>query len=196
VTDWTFTPDGRAFLVSTRTHPVEIWSAVDPGGNWGAKPEADLWAALSDPDAEKAFGAIRHLWAHPAEAVPFLKARVKLPAAPAAEWTAARIRSLDAAAFRDREKATAELLAAGEEVAPALRAARPGASAEARERIEKLLEGLARSPARLRPIRVCEVAEGLGTPAALDLLREWTRADAATTLGREARASVDRIVRR
>ena len=196
VSDWSFTPDGRAFLVSTRAHPVEIWSAVDPGGKWKAKAEAELWDALADPDAAKGYTAIRHLWAHPTEAVAFLQARVTLPAAPPAEWVAGRIAKLDAARFRDREQATADLLAAGEAVGPALRAARPAASTEARERIDGLLAKVPTAPARLRPIRVCEVVEGLGTPAATDLLRAWAKADAATTLGREARASVERVTRR
>jgi WD40 repeat protein len=194
--DWSFTPDGRAFLVATRTHPVEIWSAVDPGGNWKAKAEADLWEGLADPDAAKGYAAIRHLWAHPTEAAAFLKARVTMPVVPPAEWVAGRIGKLDAARFRDREQATADLLASGEVVLPALRAAIPTASAEARERLDGLIAKIPQAPARLRPIRVCEVAEGLGTPAALDLLREWAKADAATALGREARASVERMGRR
>ena len=120
---------------------------------------------------------IRTLRQHPTEAVGFLRERMKAPTAPAADWVAARIKELDAAQFRDREKATADLAGVGELVVPELRAALKAASPEARRRLEGLLEK-ADAPSRetWRAVRACEALEGMGTPAARELLAAWPRA--------------------
>jgi hypothetical protein len=110
------------------------------------------------------------------------------------DWVATRLKALDAPAFRDREKAKAELIEAGELVVGRVRAALPTATAESRERIEAVLKVAAEiTPGQLRAIRVCEAMEGAGTPEALNLLKTWAAGPADATLTREAQASVRRL---
>jgi WD40 repeat protein len=195
VTNFTFSPDARKLIVSTRPYPVEIWDLVDKPGEWEARKPDALWEALAVAhNAEHAYGAIRHLRAHPAKAVPFLKDRMKVPQLPDAKWLKERLQGLDAPVFRDRERATADLAAAGEVVVAGLREARKTASAEAQARLKPLIEKAeAMTPEKLRAIRACEVLEGLGTPEALSLLESWARGAPETTLVREAKESVERI---
>jgi len=108
-----------------------------------------------------------------------------------------RIRDLDAASYRDREKATADLAAAGEFVAEALRAAEKSASPEARQRIANLLPKVeAMTLDALRAIRACEVLEGIGAPEARSLLAEWVKSAPRSTFGREAAESLERLKER
>ncbi|HVK08328.1 MAG TPA: WD40 repeat domain-containing protein, partial [Gemmataceae bacterium] len=190
-------PDGRRLAVSTGPHPVEIWDLFGDPGPWDATAADALWAALADPDAEKAFAAVRRVWAHPAAGVPFLKDRVRVMPAISDEWLAARLRGVDAKAFRDREQASADLAAVAELVVGRLTAALPTASAEARVRIEAALKAAGEvTPDKLRNVRACEALEGAGTPEAVAELKVWAAGPAEATLTREAKASVARLSRR
>jgi hypothetical protein len=84
-----------------------------------------------------------------------------------------------------------------DDVEDELRRALPRASAESRERIRRILDGIHeshRSPERLRTIRALEVLEGQGTPAARELLADLGRG-APELLAREARESLRRLER-
>jgi len=193
-----FSPDGRSLAVSTSPGPIELWDLIGDRsmqiGKWGSRQPAALWGALASADGEVAFDAIRFLVTNAAEAVPFLKERVPVPVAKAPEWVAARIKALDAASFRDREKATADLAAAGEIVTPELQAAIPKASAEARERLTGLLaKAEVMTSDRLRVIRACEALEMIGTTEAKVLLAEWAKGAPGATLSREAAESLERL---
>jgi WD40 repeat protein len=193
-----FSPDGRRLALATGPTPVALWDLVGrPGGPWADQKPANLWAGLASENAELVFDVIRTLRHHPAEAVAFLKERVKVPTAPAAEWVAGRIKALDAPQFRDRERATADLAGAGELIVPELRAALKTASPEARRRLEGLLEK-ATTPSRetWRAIRVCEVLEGIGAAEAREVLATWAKGLPAATLTREATESVERLAKR
>jgi WD40 repeat protein len=194
VTSFTFGPAARTLVVAARPHPVEVWDAIGDAGPWEPKEADWLWDALASPDAQGAYVALRNLLKHPPEAAAFLKTHVKVPEPLAADWLAGRLKALDAPAFRDREKATAELAAAGELAVPPLRAALAAASAEAGARIQGVLsKAELQTPEKLRAVRVCEVADGLGTPEGRTLLEAWAKGDRGTTLVLEARASVERI---
>lgn len=193
----TFGPDGRTLALATQPGPIALWDLVGKPGKWDAVAPADLWAALEGDDAERAFTAICHLRHHPTEAATFLKGQMKVPTAPTADWVAARINDLDAAQFRDREKATADLAALGDRVRPELQAALKTASAEARRRLEGLLERAAPpDPETWRAVRACEALEGIGTREARDLLAVWAKGPPAATLTREASESVERLAKR
>jgi WD40 repeat protein len=191
-----FSPDGRLLAVATRPHPIEIYDlAADlSAGKWNPEKLDGVWATLARPDAAAAFTTICQLRAYPTEAMAFLRQRLKPPKAPDRDWLAARVRDLDAASYRDREKATADLAAAGEFVADALRHAEQSASPEARQRIANLLPKVeTMTPEMLRSIRACEVLEGIATAEARSLLVDWARLAPASTLGREAAESLERI---
>ena len=185
-------PDGQRLAVSTGPHPVEIWDLFGDPGPWDGSAAGALWTALADPNAAHAFPLIRQVWAHPAEGVAFLR---RVGHRSRSRTTGCvRLKGVDAPAFRDREKATAALIAVAELVEARLRAALPAASPEARERIEKVLKVAAElTPDRLRQIRACEALEGAGTPEALGVLKRWAAGPPESTLTREAKASVGRM---
>jgi hypothetical protein len=140
---------------------------------------------------------MRMLRAHPAGAIRFLKERMKVPVAPNADWLATRIRDLDAPVYRDREKATADLSAAGEVAIAALRDALKSASAESQPRIQGVLDKLeTMTPDNLRAIRACEVLEGIGTREAKAVLADWAKGAPGATLTREAAESLERLKNR
>jgi WD40 repeat protein len=197
VTGAAFSPDGRRLAVATSPGPVDLYDLVGNAGPWADANPARLWDDLGGESAEAAFNAIRVLRANPAEAAPFLKERVKVPSAPTADWIAVRVKALDAPAYRDREKAAAELAAVIELIGPALAAAQATATPEARERLTAVLaKADAQTPDKLRAIRASEVLEGIGTPAARELLASWARGPAGSTLTREATESLERLKRR
>jgi hypothetical protein len=193
-----FSPDGGAVALAHSPGPVGLWDLIgQPAAEWKDEDPDRLWAALGGEDAEKAFAAIRHLRRHPAEAVAFLKARVQVPTAPSAEWITERIKLLDAAQFRDRERATGDLAGVGELVAAQLRAALKGASPEGRRRLDALLERVdAVTPDVLRAVRACEALEGIGSAAAREVLAAWAKGPAGATLTREAGESLERLGKR
>lgn len=73
-------PDGRVLAVASAEAPVYLWDVA------GDRTAPQAWSAgavaeLERDDAPRAFAAIRRLWAHPAEALPFLRGRVTPAAA-------------------------------------------------------------------------------------------------------------------
>jgi RNA polymerase sigma factor (sigma-70 family) len=73
-------PDGRVLAAASPEAPVYLWDvAGDRTGTvptWVPTQDHSRWAALTGPDAEAAFDALRQLWAHPADAALFLRNRV------------------------------------------------------------------------------------------------------------------------
>jgi hypothetical protein len=195
-------PDGRAVASGSRDTTALVWRTdALTGGRPPAQarktaPELEaLWQALTGEDATKADRAGWVLAAAP-EAVDFLKARV--PPTPAADEARmkALVAGLDAASFRAREEATAELGRLADVAAPALRAvvARPP-SAEAGRRAEGLLARLSwdgRDPVAARAV---EVLERAGTAAARALLETLALGNPAARQTRDAKESVDRLRR-
>jgi hypothetical protein len=192
-----FSPDGGMLVLAHSPGPLLVWDLIGkPRGKWNDEPPDRLWAALAG-DAGTAFAAIRHLRRFPAEGVALLNGRMAAPTVPKADWVAGRIRDLDAPAFRDREKATADLAGVGEVVANEMQTALKTASPEARGRLEDLLNrasGL--SPEKLRAIRACELLEGIGTVDVRELLARWAKGPGTATLTREASESLGRLAGR
>src|SRR5207248_7151447 len=127
-------PDGRTLAVATGRGPVEIWD-LSSDRSTGPTTADESWETLAGEAGEPAFAVICRLRSTAGEAVSFLKERMKVPAGPTAEWVADRLKGLDAALYRDRERASADLLRAGDLVAGQLWDALPTASPEARERL-------------------------------------------------------------
>jgi WD40 repeat protein len=191
-----FAPDGRTLAVSVSPGPVEIW---DSGSDrlTGPTSAIESWAALAGESAEGAYEVVSQLRSIPAEAVAFLKKRMTVPEGPTAAWVAERLKGLDAPLYRDREKASADLLRAGDLVVGQLWDALPTASPEARERLTTLItRGQEMTPDKLRAIRGCEILEAAGTPEARSLLAEWAKGPPGSTLTREAAESLGRLGKR
>ncbi|MBO0700066.1 MAG: WD40 repeat domain-containing protein [Zavarzinella sp.] len=189
-----FYRDGTKAVASSPDAPVYVWDLLGDPGMWDATKADAIWADLLSPDAKAAFVAIRKLRANPAEAIAFLRDRVRLPAAPADDAVAGLLQRLDGPRFADREKAQKELTDIAELVRPRLEAVRKTASEEAGRRLDQVLkstEGL--TPERLRHIRACEVLEGIGTPDAVRVLRGWAAGPEGARLMQEAKESLARL---
>ncbi len=203
-----FSPDGRRLASGSADTTVLLW---DLSGRTGeevpkGKPSAEeldkLWAALSDPDARPAHRAMARLEAAPDEAVALLEKRVKPAEAPAvdAEKVARLIAALDADNFEEREKAGKELASLGRTAeAPLRKALAGGPPAEAKRRIEELLDRLrdngAPPPELLRPLRAVELLEHLGTPEAKKVLEALAKGAAESPLTEAAREALARLGR-
>jgi WD40 repeat protein len=174
-----FSPDGKLLAEESLADGCLVW---DVDGCYGRPPSAEhfsdrdsarLWNALREPDAAAAFAAMRVLLARPGPAVAMVRQRLQAIPRPDAKGVKRLLRDLDADAFADRERATAELERVAERAAPLLRRALAGnPSPEVKRRLEKVLEsakGL--SPECLREGRVAEVLEHLATAEARELLK-------------------------
>lgn len=171
-----------------------------------AEPRTDRgldarWAALGSGDARVSYEAMAALVARPAEAVRFLRRRLRPVAPPDPAHLSRLIGELDNNRFAVRDRATHDLERLGEPAEAALRRAlehRP--SPERRRRIEQILETHKRErlqppPDDLRRSRAVEVLEQIGTPAARQLLATLAEGAPEAGLTREARGALERLAR-
>jgi WD40 repeat protein len=197
VVEVAFSPDGKLLASTGVDAPVFIWDVEDRHGKPpSAKPfaedeRADLWAALDDASAVASFSAMRRLLARPGPAVTLLRERLRPASAVDRRAVQLRLRDLNDDAFAVRERATVELEALADRAAPFLRKAMAeGPAAEARRRVERVLEAAtAGGPRRRREARAVEVLERLATAEARDLLNVLARGAEEAFLTREARAA-------
>ena len=153
---------------------------------------------LADKDAAKAHRAMRSLIAAPADALAYLRPRLKPAEGVEAKRIERWVADLDAEEFAVREKAAEELRKLGELAEPASRKAldsRP--TLEMSRRLRALLDEVSQqqwhpAPEILRQVRAIEVLERSGTPEARELLESLSRGAAGAHLTREARAAVHR----
>jgi WD40 repeat protein len=157
---------------------------------------AAIWAGLADSDASRAYQAMCCLVHAPAQALPFLKVRLR-PARDADAVNVAKLLAdLDSDRFDVREKASEALGKLGGLAESALNQFLKGnPSAEARKRAERLLEKITADPTGevIRALRAIEVLEHIGTPAACQLLKALAGGAPEARLTREAKASLDRL---
>jgi hypothetical protein len=198
------TPDGQtvALVGADRRALVRLVGGLTPAeGLVGPAPRPKdmpaAWEDLADPDAARAYRAVAALAERPAEAVAFLKRRLK-PAAPADPRELARlIGELNSASFAKRQKAMKELAGLHEAAEAALEAVLEGKPpTELRLRVQQLLERLKRGdpPAgRLRALRAVEVLEAVGTAEARQVLRALARGAPHDRLTEQAQAALERL---
>jgi RNA polymerase sigma factor (sigma-70 family) len=176
-----FSPDGRRLVSGSTDTTALVWDVACYTGRGAATARlsaAEVRSAWDDlaGDAARAYRAVGALAATPDQAVPFLAERVKPAAAPDPKRVARLLARLDSAHFADREDATRELEKLGGLVEPAVRQTLAGQpSAEVRRRLKELLEkmdAVTPTPGEVQAVRVVEVLERVGTPAARRLLAE------------------------
>jgi WD40 repeat protein len=202
ITGLAFSPDGRRLVTGGDDGTALLWDVTQParlaaGESLGRSSLEQLWGALAAEDPSRAYEAVWALAAAPAEAVPYVGARLP-PAQAAADADVRRLlRELDDERFLVRERATRQLGQLGESAEPLLRehaAARP--SPEAMQRIEVLLDALTQQGTdseMLRCIRTVEVLERAATPAAQDVLRRIAGGAFGAGLKARAEASLRRL---
>jgi RNA polymerase sigma factor (sigma-70 family) len=198
--------DGRMLASGGYDSQVLVWDLTGrmPDGNWRtvrlpAERLRAAWDALAGADARAAYAAGWELAADPEGTTAFLRERLRPVARPDPERLARLIGDLDADDFTVRQRAGGDLEALGEVVAADLRQAlarKP--SAEARRRLEGLLEGLDHPPVRqrLQALRAVEVLEEVGNPQARQVLESLAKGMPEARLTQEAKASLERLAER
>src|SRR5205807_1491795 len=120
-----------------------------------SKDQDDLWAALSDEDAVKAYRACRRLATDPEQTVSYFRQRLQPVNPPGVLRVEQLIAGLDDARFTVREKASLDLAELGELAESALqKALAEKPSLEVTRRIEELLK-------RMEPVSMPEAVRGL-----------------------------------
>ena len=197
-----FSPDGTTLAVGGQDTTIllyDLTGAADPvpGATEPTAPDK-LWARLSTGGAAEGWAALRELAARPEVAVPLVKRKVK-PAAvkprPTPAELAQLITRLDAPAFADREAAGRALRVLGPAAEAAVRAAvRETASAEVRQRLEKIADALNRpDPVSVAEVRAVELLERIGAGPARDYLAALAGGEPTAPLTRDAAAALRRL---
>jgi WD40 repeat protein len=201
VSSLAFSPDGKVLVSGSADTTLLVWDL------WGLRrderPTKDLatvWQDLADADAARGDRAIRTLVAVPAQAVPWLRERLRPMAAGDRERIKARLAELDSNEFEVREQATAALMQLEEMALPGLQEVLKGKpSLEVRRRVEVLVARLEQPVPpgpRLRALRALEVLEAIGTPEARKVLEGLAQGAPEARLTQEAKASLLRLDRR
>jgi hypothetical protein len=207
VTCAALTPDGKTLAVAAEDQLALVRDASAPGAAGGLEgaprqpvPLEALWSDLAGADAVRAYRAVGLLVARPAEAVPFLKGRLRPVPAPDRADVLRLIRDLNSDVFATRQKAMRALEVLSEMAEADLEAAlKADPPAEVRRRLQTLLKRVKvgrPNPEWLRAVRAIEALELAGTREARQLLRQvaaWTPED---RLSRQAEAALGRLQER
>jgi len=155
-----------------------------------------LWTRLQG-DAATAHQSIVTLLSAPADAVPFLAARLHPSAGVDQRRVAALIKQLDSSRFAERQKAQAELRKLADGAESILRKAlAENPSAEVRRRLEQVLQPLEpTSTSGKRTLRAVEILERIGNVEAKRVLRHLAEGDSMAWLTIEAAASLRRLAK-
>ncbi len=203
-----FSPDGRTLATGGTDTTIMLWDVTGRTGLGELvkhKPTAAalvaLWADLDSTDAGKAHNAMAQLTAAPAEAAGLFRKELKaVGGKPPDEKEVERlIADLGDDSFEVREKASKALGEAGRAVrSHLLKGLTETKDLEKKRRLQELLNVLMPGPApeMVRPTRVLEVLERLGTPEALRLLQALAKGNPAARLTGDAADTLTRLERR
>jgi WD40 repeat protein len=155
------------------------------------------WDALTRVDAAAAHTAGWELSDRPAQAIAFLRDRLK-PIKPVDDATVRKlVRDLDAVELADREKAEKELMNMGDAPVGLLQKLQADLSKESEMRLKRILAAMAgpvlQPGDRLRQVRAVAILERIGTADAKKLLDELARGAADARVTKEAKISVGRL---
>ncbi len=198
VRDLGFSANSELLAASSNEAPCYVWDVYDKHLGkreaWTGADRDALWKALADPDAGKAFAALRRLVPNGDAAVELIAARLAPAGKPDIARAAPLLAQLESDSFAERQRAYAELEKLGDAIEAFLaQSAKSARSLESRQRIERLLAKLATPSAeRLREIRAVEVLERV---AARALLEKLAGGDADAHLTREAVTARARLQR-
>lgn len=200
VSGLTFTKDSRLLASSSGDSTILLWDIAGPAAAKKMEIDANIdesWQALAGDDAKAAFEAIRAMAASRDKSLKRIGERIK-PAEPLnAEMIARLLKDLDSNVFAERERATRDLAELGERVVPHLEkflASKP--SAEARERVERIIKKLRIPDASAQVIqmrRALEVLERIGDDSSIKLLEIAAKGAEGATLTRDAQATLERL---
>jgi hypothetical protein len=182
-------PDGKLLATGGYDQVAYTWS-LKPAN----VPDRPL-DALAGDDARRAWEAVWALAADP-DGPKRLRERFPPVAEPKPETVQQWIADLDHPTFARREAAETALAKAGRLTEPAVRRALEGKpTAEARQRLEKVLAGISHRPTaedivHSRAVHAMELAN---TEAARKVLAEWAAGTDGAWLTTDARAALERL---
>jgi DNA-binding beta-propeller fold protein YncE len=182
-------PDGKLLATGGYDQVAYTWS-LKPAN----VPDRPL-DALTGDDAPRAWEAIWALAADP-DGPKRLRERFPPISEPKPDTIQAWISDLDHPTFARREAAETALAKAGRTSEPAVRRALEGKpTAEARQRLEKVLAGISHRPTAedLVHSRVVHAMELANTEAARKVLAEWAAGAEGAWLTTDARAALERL---
>ncbi|MBX9580749.1 MAG: PQQ-binding-like beta-propeller repeat protein, partial [Gemmataceae bacterium] len=190
--------DGKTLVSTGDDGTALVWDvSAPPAAGVELAGVDDAIALLGAADPGDAQRGMAYLYARPAEAARRLGEAVPVPAAVPADRLAKLVADLASDDFRTRQAAVRELEGVGRQALPAVRAA---AGKPATPEAGKLAAGLAARfdgpptrPDDLRAVRAVEVLEGVGSPAAREVLAKWAAGPPADRLTVEAAAAVKRL---
>lgn len=200
--------DGQQAFTALADGTVLVWDlsltlrpaaplATEPG----EKEFAAWWADLAHEDASRAYAAVWRLAESPQEnAIAFLRKHLRPAPEPDLKDIRRLIADLDSDIFAVRDKAFKRLEEMGNAAESELRATlKKASSLELHRRLERLLSRprpLVSSPETLRYLRAIGVLEQIASKDARRLLEELSRGAVHAVETQEARASVERLLRR
>jgi WD40 repeat protein len=198
-----FSSDGKTLLSASDDMTAMLWDVTGRRIQQGSTARAaqteliSLWSDLSSVDGEQSYRALTRLMAVPEESVSLLKK--ELSPVPSEKSLVPRlVTDLGSDRFAERDGAMRRLDVLAEGAEPELRAALSNArSPDLRRRLERLVSNLepSTSPRLLRAIRAVELLEHIGSPAALEFLRDLAKGASEARLTREAKAAVERLAK-
>jgi hypothetical protein len=179
---------------------VLVWDLTTGPRKVASGPVRLAEARLEDlgrADATVAFRSMAELIGTPDETIALFRMRVSAPPPVKADVIEGLIVNLSNDKYAVREKATKELEKLGSRARPYLVKAQAtkldGETTKRLQRLVDLLEAPVRDPEQLRAGRAVEVLERIGTPAALELLEQWSRGAAGARLSQNALEASKRV---
>ncbi|MBI3410538.1 MAG: WD40 repeat domain-containing protein [Planctomycetes bacterium] len=201
-------PDGKRGITALADGTGLVWdlaAATRPAEplvkQSGEDDLAAWWANLAHEDASRAYAAVWRLAESPQEnAIAFLRKHLRPAPEPDLKDIRRLIADLDSDIFAVRDKAFKRLEEMGNAAESELRATlKKASSLELHRRLERLLSRprpLVSSPETLRYLRAIGVLEQIASKDARRLLEELSRGAVHAVETQEARASVERLLRR
>jgi len=197
-----FTRDNKTVMLNALIWDISGLTSVPRIIHLADNELPGLWRQLSSADAKAAFQAVLQLAQASDQTLAYLDKQLHPASGNSAEKIRGLIAQLDSERFKERDRASQELLRMGDAAGIALVEARKNTpSAEAKLRIEALLTKLQDenvnplSPEQLRECRAVEVLERIATPLSRRLLERLARGAPNALLTRQAEEAAKRLRR-
>jgi hypothetical protein len=204
ITAAAFAPGGKQVVSACLDTTALVWDTAalrkadrTAGDKLGPEALEALQDGLSGKDGARAFAALGQLLRHPEQAVALAERLVRPVPVPDAKQVAHLAGTLNHPKFDVRQKAAAELELLGDTAVPELNKLLQGDVAlEVRQRVEALLRRLSQTSTNrglVRAVRVVELLELQGGPAARRLLAALASGAPGARLTTEAAAALRRL---
>jgi WD40 repeat protein len=195
-----FVPGGNTLISVGRDNRVLTWPTAGPFRDWlprrGGLPERALEALgddLSSDDPVMRYAAVRNLAAAPAQALAFLRTRLRPVPVVDPQRITQLVADLEKDDLGDRKRAAGELRRLGDLALPALRQAEQRSHGMVLRRLLEMLEDESPSREQVQTIRTLEVLERIATEDAGRLLGTLAQGAPEALLTQQAKRVRERL---